>query len=156
MLFIQSLAASFEVRFALSWPLSPNYRWFAFEMLGFRSIWGSYGKFMMKYALHISRLIWDDWLFWPVVFLANYVGRLLYILKKLWIMPEGQRGAIGAYCHVASYHLVKTVSWLGFILHWPTISCICGGYWCILVATYRVMECLYCYVVQNSSYEDCQ
>jgi hypothetical protein len=35
------------------------------------------GEFMMKYAVHISQFIWDDWLLWQTIFLVGYVERLI-------------------------------------------------------------------------------
>jgi hypothetical protein len=41
------------------------------------------GEFMMKYAQHISHLIWDDWLLWPTVFLSRLYWKIVLDTTKI-------------------------------------------------------------------------
>jgi hypothetical protein len=41
------------------------------------------GEFIVKYALHISQLIWDDWLLWPAIFVIRLYWKIVLDTIKI-------------------------------------------------------------------------
>jgi hypothetical protein len=105
------------------------------------------GEFVMKYALHISQLIWDDWLLWSAVFLSRLCWKI--VLDTTKIVNHARKSKTCNWCLLPCFIPLLSEGCFVIGVYGQPYLAFCRGHWCILVATYPVRESLYSYVVQN-------